>query len=84
MSLSKVGLAAAALAGIIGMGGGAALAGPLPVNAVLPHQSVLVQAQFYNGRRHGPPRKVCRTEVVQRWVHGRLVRDKVRRCTVIR
>jgi hypothetical protein len=50
---------------------------------IAPKQSEFVDVQ-YHGRRVAPPRKVCRTEIVRRWVRGRPVTERVQRCVTRR
>jgi hypothetical protein len=53
------------------------------MSGIAPKQSEVVEVQ-YHGRRVAPPRKVCRTEVVRRWVRGRPVTERVQRCVTRR
>jgi hypothetical protein len=82
MTYSTVGLAA--VSAFICLTGTAALAGPLPGGATL-HKSEVVQVQFRDhGRRFGPPRRICKTEVVRHWVRGGPIVERVQRCRTVR
>ena len=65
MMIAKVGLAA--VASFIGIAGAAAQATPFNKAGIAPWQNDIVDVQ-YHGRRIAPPRKVCRSEIVRRWV----------------
>jgi hypothetical protein len=79
MMIAKAGLAAVAVAAFIGLAGTSAQAAPFDMGVIAPKQREIVEIQ-YRGRRVAPPRKVCRTEVVRRWVRGRPVTERVQRC----
>ncbi|MGO4570531.1 hypothetical protein [Microvirga sp. 2TAF3] len=80
MTLAKVGLAAA-LAAFVGVSVNAANAAPFLAGSVSQRQAEIVQVQYHDRGRHlRPTRKVCKTEVVRRWVNGRPIKEHVQRC----
>lgn len=81
MTFAKVGFAAVAIAAFIGLSGTASQAAPFSPQTILTQDADLVQVQY---RRFGPPRRVCKTEVVRRWVRGRPVLERVERCRTVR
>jgi hypothetical protein len=83
MMLAKAGLAAVAVAAVIALAGGTAKASPSNMGKIVPKQSKTIEVP-YHGRRVALPRKVCRTEVVRRWVRGRPVTEQVQRCVTRR
>jgi hypothetical protein len=85
MTFGKVGLAAVVVAAFIGLSGTASQAVPFSPKPALTRDGGVVQVQYRNGdRRFGPPRRVCRWETVTKRVRGRIVRDRVERCRVVR
>ena len=85
MTFDKLGLAAVALVAFIGLSGNAAHAAPFAKGSTFSEQSGIVQAQFHDrGRRFGPPRRICRWETVERRVRGRIFKERVQRCRVVR
>jgi hypothetical protein len=81
--IAKAGLAAVAVAAFIGIAGTTTQAAPINMSGIAPKQSEIVEIQ-YHGRRVAPQRKVCRTEIVRRWVRGRPVTERVQRCVTRR
>ncbi|AWM87587.1 hypothetical protein [Microvirga sp. 17 mud 1-3] len=85
MTFEKLGLAAVALAAFIGLSGNAAYAAPFAKGSAFSDGSGIVQAQYHDrGRRFGPPRRICRWETVERRVRGRIIKERVQRCRVVR
>src|SRR3954470_2946025 len=78
MTFTKLGLASAALVAFAAFGAGAVNAAPFAASGFMPKQTEIVQVQYRDSRRHvRPAKKICRTEVVRRWVNGRPVRARV-------
>jgi len=85
MTFGKVGFAAVAAAAFIGLGGTASQAASFSHNPALTEGAGLVQVQYRPGdRRFGPPRRVCRWETEIKRVRGRIIRERVQRCTIVR
>ena len=85
MTFSKVGFAAVAVAAFIGLSGTASQAAPFSPSPALSADAGLVQVQYRPGdRRFVPPRRVCRWETVTKRVRGRIVRERVQRCFMVR
>jgi hypothetical protein len=85
MKFCKVGFAAMAFGALVGFGGNAATAAPFSPARGLMGQSDIVQVQFHDrGRHYRPPRRICRTEIVERRVRGRIVKERVQRCRMVR
>jgi hypothetical protein len=83
MMLAKAGLAAVDVAAVIALAGATAQASPFSMGGIAPKQSEIIEVQ-YHGRCGAPPRKVCRTEVMRRWIRGRPVTERVQRCVTRR
>jgi hypothetical protein len=84
MTFGKLALAAVALVASIGMSGTASQAAPFSPIPALSEPAGIVQAQYRPGRRVAPPRRVCRWETETRRVRGRIIRERVQRCTMVR
>jgi hypothetical protein len=85
MSFANFGLAATVFAALVSFSGNGANAAPfLPANG-LTGRSDIVQAQYRDrGRHYGSPRRVCRWETVERRVRGRIIRERIERCRIVR
>jgi len=84
MTFGRLGFAAVALSALISLSGTASQAAPvLPVPA-LSGQAGIVQAQYHPGRRIAPPRRVCKWETVTKRVRGRIIRERVQNCRMVR
>lgn len=85
MTFGKFGFAAVTVVAFIGLSGTALQASPFSPNPALTSGSALVQAQYRHGdRRFGPPRRVCKWETVTKRVRGRIIRERVERCRIVR
>jgi len=84
MTFGKLSFAAVALAGFIGLSATSSQASPFAPAPALSGHGGIVQAQFHHGRRVAPPRRVCKWETVTKRVHGRLVRERVEKCRLVR
>lgn len=84
MTLGKFALAAVALAGFVSLSGPAPQAQPLVRIPDAPHQYGIAQAQYRPARRVAPPRRICRWETETKRVRGRIVRERVQRCRIVR
>lgn len=85
MHFMKFGFAAVAFAALIGFGENAANASPLSPARGLSAQSNIAQVQYRDHRRrYGPPRRVCRWETVERRIRGRIARERIERCRMVR
>ena len=84
MSFGKIGIAAAAFAALVTFGN-TAQAAPFHPGRVVSGDSHVVQAQYHHrGRRMAPPRRICRWETVERRVRGRIIKERVQRCRMVR
>ncbi|MEZ0170234.1 hypothetical protein [Microvirga sp. TS319] len=85
MTFGKVGFAAVVAAAFIGLSGTALQAAPFSPNPALTTGTGVVQVQYRHGdRRFGPPRRICKWETVTKRVRGRIVRERVERCRIVR
>ena len=84
MTFGKIGFAAIAFAALVGFGGHAAQAAPFSAGATLSDKGLVTQAQYRDHRRMAPPRRVCRWETVERRVRGRIIRERVQKCRMVR
>ncbi|WP_414476078.1 hypothetical protein [Microvirga sp. M2] len=81
----KIGFAAVAVAAFIGLSGTALQAAPVSHHSTLTTDTGLVPVQYRHGeRRFGPPRRVCKWETVTKRVHGRIIRERIERCRIVR
>lgn len=80
----KIGFAAIAFAALVGFGATSAQAAPFSPGSAVSHKGLVTQAQFHHGRRVAPPRRICRWEHVERRVRGRIVRERIQKCRVVR
>ena len=85
MTFGKIGFAAVAVAAFIGLSGTASQAAPFSPKPALSVEAGHVQVQYRPGdRRFGPPRRVCRWETVTKRVRGKIVRERVQTCRMVR
>jgi len=85
MTFGKVGFAAVAVAAFIGLGGTAVQAVPFSSKPALNADAGLIQVQYRpNDRRFGRPQRVCKWETVTKRVRGRIVRERVQKCRMVR
>lgn len=85
MTFGKIGFAAIALSAFIGLSGTASQAAPFAPKPAFASDSGHVQVQYRpHDRRFGPPRRICRWETEVKRVRGRLVKERVQRCRVVR
>jgi hypothetical protein len=83
--LRTMALAAVAFVAVVGSGGKAVQAAPFSPAASVASQGDIVQVQYRDrGRQYGPPRRVCRWEIVEHRVRGRIIKERVQRCRVVR
>ena len=85
MTFGKVGFAAVAVAALIGLSGTALQAAPFSHPPTLSTGASHVQVQYrYGDRRFGPPRRVCKWETVTKRNRGKIVRERIERCRMVR
>jgi len=85
MTFGKFSLAAVALAGFVSLSGAASQAQPLVHVPAVSSKAGVTLAQYHRPDRHfGRPHRVCKWETVTKRVRGRLVKERVQRCTMVR
>lgn len=84
MTFGKLALAAVALAGFVSLSGPASQAQPLVRIPDVSSKADIIFAQYRPDHRFARPHRVCKWETVTKRVRGRIVRERVQRCRMVR
>jgi hypothetical protein len=85
MTFGRLALAAVAMAGFVSLSGPAPQAQPLVRIPDISSKSDITFAQYRPGdRRFGRPQRVCRWETETKRVRGRIIRERVQKCRIVR
>jgi hypothetical protein len=85
MTFGRLALATVALAGFVSLSGPAPQAQPLVRIPDISSNSDITFAQYRpDNRRFGRPQRVCKWETVTKRVRGRIIKDRVQKCRIVR
>jgi len=85
MTFGKIALAAVALAGFVSLSGAASQAQPLVRIPAVSSKADVTFAQYHRpDHRFGRPHRVCRWDIETKRIRGRVVRERVQRCKMVR